>query len=144
MRWTERRGRWGRGGAVRLAGDPGAGARLAAAVRRQTGCEQFGPYEDAIRSDGRFLFHSLLSAPLNLGLLQPREVVDAAIAAYRAGRVSLASTEGFVRQIIGWREFMRGVYWRLMPDLRDRQSARRSYCRCRTSSGSPNGRRRSV
>lgn len=79
---------------------------------------QFGPYEDAIRSDARFLFHSLLSAPLNLGLLRPIEVAQAAVAAYRRQRISLPSAEGFVRQVIGWREFMRGVYWRLMPSLR--------------------------
>ncbi len=81
--------------------------------------DRFGPYEDAIRSDGRFLFHSLLSAPLNLGLLQPREVAEAAAEAYRAGRISLASAEGFIRQVIGWREFIRAVYWHLMPGLRD-------------------------
>lgn len=80
---------------------------------------RFGPYEDAIRSDARFLFHSLLSVPLNLGLLHPLEVAEAAVEAYRAKRVELASAEGFVRQVIGWREFIRGMYWRLMPGLRD-------------------------
>lgn len=80
--------------------------------------DRFGPYEDAIRSDARFLFHSLLSAPLNLGLLHPREVADAAVDAYRAGRIPLASAEGFLRQVIGWREFIRVVYWQLMPGLR--------------------------
>ena len=84
-------------------------------TQRLTG---FGPYEDAIRADGRFLFHSLLSAPLNLGLLHPRELVDAAVDEYRAGRAPLASVEGFVRQVLGWREFVRGNYWRLMPGLR--------------------------
>jgi len=79
----------------------------------------FGQYEDAIRSDERFLFHSLLSVPLNLGLLHPRELVDGAIARYRAKKASLASVEGFVRQVIGWREFIRGVYWHLMPGLRE-------------------------
>ncbi len=78
----------------------------------------FGPYEDAIRSDERFLFHSLLSVPLNLGLLRPEEVARAAAEKYRQGVVSLASAEGFIRQVIGWREFIRGVYWRLMPGLR--------------------------
>ena len=78
----------------------------------------FGPYEDAIRSDGRFLFHSLLSPPLNLGLLHPMELVEAAVAEYRAGRAPLASVEGFVRQVLGWREFIRGNYWRHMPGLR--------------------------
>lgn len=78
----------------------------------------FGAYEDAIRSDAPFLFHSLLSAPLNLGLLHPREVVDAVAQAHQAGRVDLPSAEGFIRQVIGWREFMRGVYWQRMPGLR--------------------------
>lgn len=78
----------------------------------------FGQYEDAIRSDGRFLFHSLLSVPLNLGLLRPRECLDAAVAAHGEGKASLASVEGFVRQLV-WREFIRGVYWRSMPGLRE-------------------------
>jgi deoxyribodipyrimidine photolyase-related protein len=80
--------------------------------------KDFGPYEDAIRSDERFLFHSLLSVPLNLGLLRPDEVARAAAEKYRRGHVSLASAEGFIRQVIGWREFIRGVYWWLMPGLR--------------------------
>lgn len=80
--------------------------------------KDFGPHEDAIRSDERFLFHSLLSVPLNLGLLRPDEVARAAAEKYRRKEVSLASAEGFIRQVIGWREFIRGVYWRLMPGLR--------------------------
>lgn len=88
--------------------DDFVGGRLAA----------FGPYEDAIRSDGRFLFHSLLSIPLNLGLLHPQELVDAALEAHRAKRLPIASVEGFVRQVIGWREFIRAMYWHLMPGLR--------------------------
>jgi deoxyribodipyrimidine photolyase-related protein len=80
---------------------------------------RFGPYEDAIRTDARFLFHSLLSIPLNLGLLHPRELVDAAVEAHRARRLPLASVEGFVRQVIGWRELIHGVYWHSMPGLRD-------------------------
>ena len=61
------------------------------------------------------LFHSVLSPLLNIGLLQPRECVDAAVAAYDAGRAPIESVEGFVRQIIGWREFINGVYWHTMP-----------------------------
>jgi deoxyribodipyrimidine photolyase-related protein len=85
----------------------------------ETRLEGFGPYEDAIRSDERFLFHSLLSVPLNLGLLRPDEVARAAARKYEQGHVSLASAEGFIRQVIGWREFIRGVYWWLMPGLRE-------------------------
>lgn len=76
----------------------------------------FGRWEDAMWTDEAFLFHSRLSAPLNIKLLSPRECVDAAVAAYRAGKAPLNSVEGFVRQILGWREFIRGVYWFKMPE----------------------------
>ena len=68
----------------------------------------FGPYEDAMVGGERVLHHSQLSVPLNLGLLHPREVVEAVVAAFHAGdgRVPLASAEGFVRQVLGWREFV--------------------------------------
>ncbi|GGL37135.1 cryptochrome/photolyase family protein [Halarchaeum grantii] len=78
----------------------------------------FGPYEDAMVGDEWALDHALLSPALNLGLLHPREVVEAAIDAYEArDDVPLASVEGFVRQVIGWREFVRHVYRRGMPAL---------------------------
>jgi deoxyribodipyrimidine photolyase-related protein len=79
---------------------------------------EFGPYEDALRHDHRFLFHSLLSVPLNLGLLHPMECCLAAQQAFEAGTIPLSSAEGFIRQILGWREFIRGAYWETMPDLR--------------------------
>jgi len=80
---------------------------------------RFGPHEDAMLSNSWHLAHTLLSPYLNLGLLQPKEVCDAAEAAYRDGRVPIASAEGFIRQVIGWREYVWGVYWRSMPDYRD-------------------------
>ena len=71
----------------------------------------FGPHEDAMLATNWHLAHSLLSPYLNIGLLHPAEVCEAAEAAYRAGHVPIASAEGFVRQIIGWREYVWGVYW---------------------------------
>lgn len=78
----------------------------------------FGPHQDAMLAGEPFLAHSLLSPALNLGLLRPGEVVEAVEAAYRDGRVPLASAEGFLRQVIGWREYVWGRYWQLMPDYR--------------------------
>jgi deoxyribodipyrimidine photolyase-related protein len=75
----------------------------------------FGPWEDVMDVDSPSLFHSVLTPMLNIGLLSPRECVDAAIAAYHKGLAPIASVEGFVRQITGWREFINGVYWHRMP-----------------------------
>lgn len=76
----------------------------------------FGQWEDAMWTDEPFLYHSRLSAPLNLKLISPRECVDAAVLAYDQGKAPLNSVEGFVRQILGWREFVRGIYWLHMPE----------------------------
>jgi deoxyribodipyrimidine photolyase-related protein len=77
----------------------------------------FGAYEDAMtRHDGQ-VFHSLLSPYLNIGLLEPIQVIRAAEAAYAAGHAPLNSVEGFIRQVLGWREFMAWQYWRQMPTV---------------------------
>ena len=77
---------------------------------------EFGPYEDAMLTGERHLWHSILSPYVNSGLLDPLDLCRRAEAEYRAGRAPINSVEGFVRQIIGWREFMRGIYWREGPD----------------------------
>ena len=77
---------------------------------------RFGDHQDAMVSGAWSLHHSLLSHALNLGLLHPREVIDAAEEAYRDGHAPINAVEGFVRQILGWREFVWGVYHRWMPD----------------------------
>ncbi|WP_176827836.1 cryptochrome/photolyase family protein [Ruegeria marina] len=71
----------------------------------------FGDYQDAMLTGERFLNHAAISVYLNIGLLEPMEVCRAAEAAWRAGRVPLNSVEGFIRQIIGWREYVRGIYF---------------------------------
>jgi deoxyribodipyrimidine photolyase-related protein len=77
----------------------------------------FGIYEDAMWTDTPFGWHSLLSSSLNLKLLNPREVVDAVLVAWKKYDLELATVEGFIRQILGWREFVRGMYYLDMPQM---------------------------
>ncbi len=82
----------------------------------------FGRYQDAMWPGDPWLYHSHVSAALNLKLLNPREVVAAAVAAFDAGHAPLTSVEGFVRQILGWREYVRGIYWTQMPGYLERNT----------------------
>ncbi len=79
----------------------------------------FGRYEDAMLGADWAMAHSLLSVPLNLGVLHPLDAVRAAEAAYRDGAAPLAAAEGFIRQILGWREYIWHLYWHFGPDYRD-------------------------
>ena len=79
--------------------------------------ENFGPYQDAMVHGEDDLYHSMLSTSINLGLLDPLELCERAEKSYRDGDAPLNSVEGFIRQIIGWREYIRGFYWHRMPHL---------------------------
>jgi len=80
---------------------------------------EFGPLEDAMTTQNWALHHSLLSPYLNNGLLHASEVISAAMKAFNSGSIPIESAEGFVRQIIGWREYVNGMYWFLGPDYRE-------------------------
>jgi deoxyribodipyrimidine photolyase-related protein len=108
--------------------NPGSLANFAWAVTREQALTalntfikerliKFGDFQDAMWTGAPWGWHSLISTSLNLHLLDPREVISAAESAYRAGHATLASVEGFIRQVLGWREFIRGVYWRGMPAM---------------------------
>jgi deoxyribodipyrimidine photolyase-related protein len=125
---------WQRSGRVRLTGQDGprefpvtraeAEAALSAFVADRL--PAFGPHQDAMLAGDPVLAHSLLSPALNLGLLDPVECAQAAEDAYRAGRAPLASVEGFVRQLIGWRDYVWNLYWHFGDGYRDRNALRAS------------------
>lgn len=75
----------------------------------------FGAYQDALTQRSTYLFHSRLSFALNTKMISPKEVILAVVSAFEGGAASIEAVEGFVRQILGWREFMRGIYWNNMP-----------------------------
>jgi deoxyribodipyrimidine photolyase-related protein len=83
---------------------------------------RFGDFQDAMMNDNRFLYHALISPYLNVGLLDPIEVCQAAEDAYKDGHAPLNAVEGFIRQIIGWREYVRGIYFREGPDYTSRNA----------------------
>lgn len=85
-------------------------------VRERLEC--FGPYEDLMSTEEVVFFHSVLSPVLNTGLLSPQECCEAALTAFEDGDVPLESVEGFIRQVIGWREFVNGVYWHRGPEYK--------------------------
>ena len=83
--------------------------------------ENYGAFQDAINKDNTFMFHSLLSPYLNCGLLDPLLCIEKAITKYNKskGKIPINSVEGFIRQILGWREFIKGVYWENMPQYKN-------------------------
>ncbi len=97
-----------------------AEARQALQVFITEALPHFGDYQDAMWTEQPYLYHSRLSAALNLKLLDPRDAIRDAEQAYHDGHAPLHSVEGFIRQILGWREYVRGVYWLLMPQYLER------------------------
>ncbi len=83
---------------------------------------RFGDYQDAMWTEEPYLYHSRISAAMNLKLLDPRDAIRSAEAAYRAGKAPLNAVEGFIRQILGWREYVRGIYWLHMPEYLERNA----------------------
>ena len=80
----------------------------------------FGDYQDALHTEEVYLFHSRLSFAMNLKLISPKEIIDAVLDHYRSNSdaISISQVEGFIRQVIGWREYMRGMYWAQMPQYK--------------------------
>lgn len=83
---------------------------------------EFGRWQDAMAASDAILLHSRLSAPMNVKLVSPAEACEAAIQAYRDGKAPINSVEGYVRQLLGWREFVRGVYWHHMPEYAEKNA----------------------
>ncbi|MFM2411213.1 MAG: hypothetical protein RL481_2041, partial [Pseudomonadota bacterium] len=98
------------------------GAEAAFAHFLKSALPRFGDYQDAMLAGESFLCHAVVSLYLNCGLLDPLKICKAAEAEYRAGRAPLNAVEGFIRQIIGWREYVRGIYWREGPDYVQRNA----------------------
>jgi deoxyribodipyrimidine photolyase-related protein len=88
----------------------------------ETSLAEFGDYQDAMLTGERFLYHAVVSMYLNIGLLDPLSVCRRVEAAYGAGRVPLNAAEGFIRQVIGWREYIRGIYWLKMPEYAEQNA----------------------
>lgn len=99
-----------------------ADAELARDYFLEHALPRFGDYQDAMKAGEPWLFHSVLSPYLNLGLLSPRDLVTRAEAAGRSGAAPLNAVEGFIRQILGWREYVRGIYWQFMPGYAERNA----------------------
>lgn len=122
--------RWERDGAVSFVGRDGprefavtaAEAQQALKVFVRERLPHFGPHEDAMLTGDRFMAHSLLSAPMNLGLLDPLDCAYAAEDAYRSGDAPISSVEGYIRQLIGWRDYIWHVYWHFGRNYRHRNA----------------------
>ena len=119
--------------ALRFPSNPGDLARFRFAVTAEQAeaqlewfCEHalghFGTYQDALAEESPWLFHGLVSMYLNIGLLNPLVVCRRVERAYRDGACPLAAAEGFIRQILGWREYVRGIYWLAMPEYAGRNT----------------------
>ena len=123
--------RWQADGDIRLVGEDGPRrfaatpeeAEYALAGFIEHRLADFGPFEDATLAGDWTMSHSLLSAPMNLGLLDPRHVVDTVAAEYAAGRAPIASAEGIIRQIAGWRDYIWHLYWHLGENYAARNNA---------------------
>lgn len=122
--------RWERDGDVSFVGRDGPREFAVTAAEAQQALEvflrdrlpHFGPHEDAMLTGDRFMAHSLLSAPMNLGLLDPLDCAYAAEDAYRAGHAPISGVEGYIRQLIGWRDYIWHVYWHFGRDYRHRNA----------------------